>query len=131
MMKRVRRFLILTAVTVLCLNAWMAGLAEMTIRAVNTANSSATLTIGANRSATAKGSATAKNPQHSIKGTLTVERSSSSSGPWSTYQSWPSATGTGTLTISKTCTLPAGYSYRAKFVTLISGETVTKYSAVK
>ena len=77
--------------------------------------------------ATVDGTVSAFN-QNTLNIVLVLERKPSG-GTWSTYDSWSASKANATrLSSSGSCTVPSGYSYRAKVTGTVNGESAVAYS---
>ena len=105
------------------------GTADAATMNTYTSYSYAGLSIDSDNQATVSGSVYASDSSYSVSGTLYLLRYKN--GSWTIYKSWTQVTGTGSLAVSRTCTVVSGYKYKTKFVTNVNGEKITKYSAEK
>ncbi len=127
-MKLSRIFTCALLITVLTLSIQpLSSIAGASTMYTYTSYSYAGLSIDSDNTATVSGSVYASSSSYSISGSLYLLQYKN--GSWVTYKSWTTVTGTGSLAISRTCTVASGYSYKSKFVTNVNGEIVTKYSA--
>lgn len=104
-------------------------IADAAIMNTYTRYSYAGLSINSDNKATVTGNVRGSSSSYSVSGTLYLLQYKN--GSWSTYKSWTKVTGTGSLSLSHTYTVASGYKYKAKFVTNVNGEKVTKYSHEK